>query len=670
MHPLKSILNLVKPTRVVFALLAVSIVLAPRTSSGAVVQLSPTNDARIGNAVSTDGTGSLLSVYNIGGNYQRTLVRFDLSTLGSNGAIAYAVFKLYASIDYGGSSGQPMELYRVAQPWIEAEVNWNNRTSGDSWAKAGGDDVGTTGLADQNAYVANNTAVAASGMELRWDVTPLVQQWYAGTHPNYGLLLLSYSGNGLTFPSRETGMNIPLLEVHAGNLPPIIIIQPTSRTNFVGTTAAFSVAAVGSPSLNYQWQRSSTNLPDGGDISGSTTSTLTLNNVSLPDGGNFQVVITNSYGAVTSVVATLTVTTNIVWTGAVGSDEWNNPTNWNAQRVPTASDHVVINSGSVMVPENAAFAVLDQMGDSISGSLTVASNSVMNWSGGTISGALTVTSNGVLNLTGSADKYLSGPLTNYGTVNWSGGVLHLPGSTGVRNFSLWDIQGDLTMQSDCCSLGSFENAGTLRKSAGSGTARIGWSDGSGWGFVNFTNTGIVEAQSGTLSFGGDYIETSSASLVISLGGSRPGSDYGHIHFSSPLTLNGTLTVTTRNGFRPNPGDTFNVLSYASATNDFTCYNGLDLGGGLFLAPHFGKTRLTLTATTYATNTALPSVFIARSLGGVRVLWNPGFPGWTLVSATNLTSPVWVPVSIPMSCDNQIVLPANAPQQYFRLKQGN
>src|SRR5207249_12206211 len=41
---------------------------------------------------------------------------------------------------------------------------------------------------------------------------------------------------------------------------PAIAQQPASRTNLAGTTATFSVAAAGTPTVTYQWQRENTNL--------------------------------------------------------------------------------------------------------------------------------------------------------------------------------------------------------------------------------------------------------------------------------------------------------------------------------------------------------------------------------------------------------------------------
>ncbi len=88
--------------------------------------------------------------------------------------------------------------------------------------------------------------------------------------------------------------------------PPVIAGQPSSRTNNAGTAANFTVTATGTSPV-FQWQKNSVNLSDGGNVSGSTTATLTLTGVSQSDAAGYRCVLTNLAGSVTSVVATLTV---------------------------------------------------------------------------------------------------------------------------------------------------------------------------------------------------------------------------------------------------------------------------------------------------------------------------------------------------------------------------
>jgi hypothetical protein len=89
--------------------------------------------------------------------------------------------------------------------------------------------------------------------------------------------------------------------------PPSIYGQPQSLVVTNGGPALFTVAAVGAPSLSYFWQCNGANLADGGAISGSATSTLTLSQTTTNNAGNYLVVISNSYGSVTSSAATLTI---------------------------------------------------------------------------------------------------------------------------------------------------------------------------------------------------------------------------------------------------------------------------------------------------------------------------------------------------------------------------
>ncbi len=84
-------------------------------------------------------------------------------------------------------------------------------------------------------------------------------------------------------------------------LPPSIVTQPSSQTNFAGGNAFFTVVASGSSTLAYQW------LFMGSSIPSATNSTLQLFNIQFSATGNYSVVVTNAYGVATSSNAALTV---------------------------------------------------------------------------------------------------------------------------------------------------------------------------------------------------------------------------------------------------------------------------------------------------------------------------------------------------------------------------
>jgi hypothetical protein len=82
---------------------------------------------------------------------------------------------------------------------------------------------------------------------------------------------------------------------------PAIVSVPLSRTNVAGTTATFSVVAVGTPPLSYRWFRNETNgLSDGGKVSGATSATLVISNVLGVDAGSYTLVVTDVLGSATS----------------------------------------------------------------------------------------------------------------------------------------------------------------------------------------------------------------------------------------------------------------------------------------------------------------------------------------------------------------------------------
>jgi Immunoglobulin I-set domain/Beta-propeller repeat len=86
-----------------------------------------------------------------------------------------------------------------------------------------------------------------------------------------------------------------------------ITAQPQSQTVWAGTNITFAVTATGTDPLGYQWRKGGANLTDGGNVSGAATAALALANVRLTDAGNYDVVVTDTSGSVTSQVAVLTV---------------------------------------------------------------------------------------------------------------------------------------------------------------------------------------------------------------------------------------------------------------------------------------------------------------------------------------------------------------------------
>jgi hypothetical protein len=84
-------------------------------------------------------------------------------------------------------------------------------------------------------------------------------------------------------------------------VPPTITAQPQSQVVNTNTTVNFTVAANGTGPVRYQWQF------NGADISGATSATLTLNNVTLAHEGDYRVLLTDDITTGASQVARLTV---------------------------------------------------------------------------------------------------------------------------------------------------------------------------------------------------------------------------------------------------------------------------------------------------------------------------------------------------------------------------
>src|SRR5207245_308279 len=151
--------------------------------------------------------------------------------------------------------------------------------------------------------------VAATG------TAPLSYQWQkngvnipGATASSYTTPVTTTSDSGSTFRAVVTNTagtatsNAATLNVNAAPVVPTIATQPANQTVTAGQTATFTVAAIGTAPLTYQWKKNST-----------ASSGATLSNYSTPatsssdNGALFTVVVSNTAGSVTSSAATLTV---------------------------------------------------------------------------------------------------------------------------------------------------------------------------------------------------------------------------------------------------------------------------------------------------------------------------------------------------------------------------
>ncbi|MDB6065752.1 MAG: delta-60 repeat domain protein [Pedosphaera sp.] len=217
----------------------------------------------------------------------------------------------------------------------------------------------------------------------------------------------------------------------------------------------------------------------------------------------------------------------------------------------------------------------------------------VNWSGGQLGAgsSLTVASNGVLNIQGNIS--LLGALTNYGTVNWQAGTVGVYNNGGQpytgaiwnQAGALWDIQCDQAVNINAGSP-PFNNAGLLRKSAGTNTTTIG---------IVLNNTGTVMALEGTIGLN-NGVSLTNGTLSFAL--SSP-SNYGRINISGVASLAGGVSAVLLDGYVPAVGAQFNVMAFGSTNGTFADFSGLNAGSGIFFNASVTSTALTLQAS--ATN---------------------------------------------------------------------
>jgi uncharacterized repeat protein (TIGR01451 family) len=343
-----------------------------------------------------------------------------------------------------------------------------------------------------------------------------------------------------------------------------------------------------------------------------------------------------------------------------GDGNWNDPNKWVGGVVPGPADDVFINANYTVpyiVTFNTTATVnsitlgagnaggIEQTLRIEGGTLTIATASNVTprgqlelsvgiltgagdltvdgafvWSGGTISGSGSLVLNPSVNaiISGTADKFMSDrTLVNSGSVIWTGtGRLFTSSGAVIDNTSsgLFDIQTNAAF-GYCCAggaVGTFNNSGTLQKSAATGTSLIDQ-------VIN--NSGTVSVLSGILSLarGGG----SSSNFAVSSG--------AELHFSAAdYTLNAGSSFTGP-GISALTGGSLIVAADSTAEN-FRIQGGTLTGSStLTINSIFSWTGGTMSgngATTISPAAAASISGTTDKFLSVRTLSNSGTVTWT------------------------------------------
>ena len=160
---------------------------------------------------------------------------------------------------------------------------------------------------DQTVVAGQNATFTASAS----GNAPLSYQWYfkSDTLPdatNATLVVTNAQTDDVGAYSLTVSNSFGLATSDAAQLtvivPPSITTQPQDQTLSSGQEATFNVVATGGAPLHYQWYFNTNTL-----LTTATNTTLLLTNIQSASAGKYSVIVTNTGGSVTSVLAVLTV---------------------------------------------------------------------------------------------------------------------------------------------------------------------------------------------------------------------------------------------------------------------------------------------------------------------------------------------------------------------------
>jgi hypothetical protein len=126
----------------------------------------------------------------------------------------------------------------------------------------------------------------------------------SGTPTTSGTYTLTASADNALGTGPSTAITLSVTDPTSGEAAftaPLILVAPLPQSAIVGSTAQFSVTAVGTGAMSYQWSLNDVL------ISGASASVLSIASVKATDAGLYTVTVTNSIGTSVSAPVSLTI---------------------------------------------------------------------------------------------------------------------------------------------------------------------------------------------------------------------------------------------------------------------------------------------------------------------------------------------------------------------------
>ncbi|MBP9913209.1 MAG: immunoglobulin domain-containing protein [Opitutaceae bacterium] len=199
----------------------------------------------------------------------------------------------------GGALPGGRTLVRMAADGAWSSTDYFGTTSGNFYDFDVQDNGRTLGVG-QFTFVRLPAGNGNSSSIARFDTSGTLEQtWPTGTAFNDSAYTIALAVDGRIWVGGDftTYNGVAAQRLIRLNGEPVAVAitgQPVATEVNPGAALNFSVTAIGTDPLTYQWRKDGVDLANGGRITGATTANLTITDATDADEGNYSVVITNA----------------------------------------------------------------------------------------------------------------------------------------------------------------------------------------------------------------------------------------------------------------------------------------------------------------------------------------------------------------------------------------